>query len=53
MPVVHRGAYEFGVPGAPEDYVLQTTPDETGPNVAYADDAEVQGRGSNGNDVHG
>src|SRR5215210_2929419 len=53
VPVVHRGAYEFGVPGAPEDYVLQTTPDETGPNVAYADDVEVQGRGSNGNDAHG
>ncbi|MBV9925118.1 MAG: cbb3-type cytochrome c oxidase subunit I [Acidobacteria bacterium] len=54
VPTVYRGAYEFGVPGAPEDYVLQTTPDETGPNVAYADEAEGQGRGSsNGNDVHG
>jgi cytochrome c oxidase subunit 1 len=53
MPVVYRGSYEFGVPGAPEDFVLQTTPDETGPNVAYADDGEVQGRGSNGHDVHG
>ena len=53
-PVVHRGAYEFGVPGAPEDYVLQTTPDETQPNVAYADEVNVQGRGSgNGHDVHG
>jgi cytochrome c oxidase subunit 1 len=52
-PVVYRGAYEFGVPGAPEDYVLQTTPDETGPNVAYADEAGVQGRGGNGNDLHG
>src|SRR5918993_197753 len=28
VPVVYRGAYEFGVPGAPEDFVLQTTPDE-------------------------
>ncbi|HWS90746.1 MAG TPA: cbb3-type cytochrome c oxidase subunit I [Pyrinomonadaceae bacterium] len=53
-PVVYRGSYEFGVPGAPEDYVLQTTPDETGPNVAYADDVDGQGRGSgNGNDLHG
>ena len=54
QPVVYRGAYEFGVPGAPEDFVLQTTPDETGPNVAYAEDLEVQGQGSsNGNDLHG
>jgi cytochrome c oxidase subunit 1 len=52
VPVVYRGAYEFGVPGAPEDYVLQTTPDETGPNVVYPEDA-VQGRGSNGDDAHG
>src|SRR5215208_7700048 len=53
-PVVYRGAYEFGVPGAPEDYVLQTTPDETGPNVAYADEVDGQGQGSsNGHDVHG
>jgi cytochrome c oxidase subunit 1 len=54
-PTVYRGAYEFGVPGAPEDYVLQTTPDETGPNVAYADAAAgggVQGRG-NGHNGHG
>jgi len=51
VPVVYRGSYEFGVPGAPEDYVLQTTPDETGPNVAYAAD-EVQGRG-NGHNGHG
>jgi cytochrome c oxidase subunit 1 len=54
VPVIYRGAYEFGVPGAPEDYVMQTTPDETGPNVAYADEAEVQGRvSSNGHDAHG
>ena len=59
VPTVYRGAYEFGVPGAPEDFVLQTTPDETGPNVAYADDVTEQGQGgskgqgSNGHDVHG
>jgi hypothetical protein len=52
VPVVYRGAYEYGVPGAPEDYVLQTTPDETGPNVAYAADGDVQGRG-NGHNGHG
>jgi cytochrome c oxidase subunit I len=25
-PVVHHGAYEYGVPGAPRDYVMQTDP---------------------------
>ncbi|MDT7690363.1 MAG: cytochrome c oxidase subunit [Acidobacteriota bacterium] len=54
VPTVYRGAYEFGVPGAPEDYVLQTTPDETGPNVAYATEATAHGQGQgNGHDVHG
>ena len=27
-PVVYRGAYEYAVPGAPQDYVMQTTPDQ-------------------------
>jgi cytochrome c oxidase subunit 1 len=48
VPVVYRGAYEFGVPGAPEDFVLQTTPDETGPNVTYAADGQGTGNGHNG-----
>jgi cytochrome c oxidase subunit 1 len=56
VPVVYRGAYEFGVPGAPEDFVLQTTADETGPNVTYTlaapAGADGQGQG-NGHDVHG
>jgi cytochrome c oxidase subunit 1 len=25
-PVVHHGPYEFGVPGAPNDYIMQTDP---------------------------
>jgi cytochrome c oxidase subunit 1 len=25
-PVVYRGAYEYGVPGAAQDYIMQTTP---------------------------
>ncbi|MDT5295482.1 MAG: cytochrome c oxidase subunit, partial [Acidobacteriota bacterium] len=50
VPVVYRGAYEFGVPGAPDDYVMQTTPDETGPNVVAATGAH-NGHG-NGNDAH-
>jgi cytochrome c oxidase subunit 1 len=28
-PVVYRGPYEFSVPGAPKDYIMQTEPDET------------------------
>jgi cytochrome c oxidase subunit 1 len=31
LPVVYRGPYEFAVPGAPNDYLMQTEPDpETG-----------------------
>ena len=46
-PVVYRGAYEFSVPGAPQDYILQTEPD---PNDA----AEVQSmEGSSGNGHNG
>jgi cytochrome c oxidase subunit 1 len=26
-PVVYRGAYEFAVPGAPNDFIMQTEPD--------------------------
>jgi len=25
-PVVHHGPYEYGVPGAPKDFVMQTDP---------------------------
>ena len=27
IPVVYRGAYEYSVPGAPQDFIMQTTPD--------------------------
>ncbi|HYE15645.1 MAG TPA: cbb3-type cytochrome c oxidase subunit I [Pyrinomonadaceae bacterium] len=49
-PVVYRGAYEYSVPGAPDDYVMQTTPDETAPNEPASAGA-VQGRG-NGHNGH-
>ena len=29
-PVVYRGPYEYGVPGAPQDYLMQTDPAEVG-----------------------
>jgi cytochrome c oxidase subunit 1 len=28
-PVVYHGAYEYGVPGAPKDYVMQNEPEES------------------------
>jgi cytochrome c oxidase subunit 1 len=56
-PVVYRGAYEFGVPGAPDDYVMQTTPDETEANVASGVAREIHEQGNghgdgNGHDGH-
>ena len=51
VPDVYRGAYEYSVPGAPDDYVLQSTPDETEENVA-ASAGTVQGKGD-GHNGHG
>ena len=31
MPVVHRGAYEYGNPDAEDDYVHQTVPADAVP----------------------
>jgi cytochrome c oxidase subunit 1 len=42
LPVVYRGPYEFAVPGAPNDYVMQTEPD------ASQAGSEVGGNGHNG-----
>ena len=36
LPVVHRWAYDYGVPGAKEDYIPQTTP------PSEVKDAEVE-----------
>jgi cytochrome c oxidase subunit 1 len=49
VPTVYRGAYEFGVPGAPEDFVLQTTPDETESNEPSYEQAGESGNGHGGN----
>jgi cytochrome c oxidase subunit 1 len=27
-PVVYRGAYEYSVPGAPQDFIMQTDPEK-------------------------
>ncbi|HEY3041345.1 MAG TPA: cbb3-type cytochrome c oxidase subunit I [Pyrinomonadaceae bacterium] len=46
LPVVYRGPYEFAVPGAPDDFVMQTDPDvsEHGARVTE----KVGGNGHNG-----
>ena len=49
VPTVYRGAYEFSVPGAPQDYVLQTTPDETAANAPPPGDGDLQGQGNGSN----
>ena len=51
VPVTYRGAYEFGVPGAPDDFVMQTTPDETGAQVGTTIGHSGHGEG-NGHDGH-
>ena len=43
LPVVYHGPYEFAVPGAPNDYVMQTEPDASKVGVE-----EVGGNGHNG-----
>jgi cytochrome c oxidase subunit 1 len=46
LPMVHRGPYEFSVPGAPKDFVMQTEPE--GVEVA----AGLGERSGNGGDGH-
>lgn len=43
LPVVYRGPYEFAVPGAPNDYLMQTEPDAS---------EQSQGVGGNGHNGH-
>jgi cytochrome c oxidase subunit 1 len=47
LPTVYRGPYEFAVPGAPDDYVMQTEP-EPGEQAAQA----TEGVGGNGHNGH-
>ncbi|HEV2915995.1 MAG TPA: cbb3-type cytochrome c oxidase subunit I [Pyrinomonadaceae bacterium] len=53
-PVVYRGPYEYSVPGAPDDFIMQTEPDptEAGGSAHGARDS-VAGRGTgNGHNGH-
>jgi cytochrome c oxidase subunit 1 len=43
LPVVHRGPYEFAVPGAPNDFLMQTEPDAS---------VAPEGVGGNGHNGH-
>jgi cytochrome c oxidase subunit 1 len=52
VPTVYRGAYEFAVPGAPNDYVMQTEPDETAGGVIVSEQGGGRTSG-NGHDGHG
>jgi cytochrome c oxidase subunit I len=47
-PVVHRGPYEYAVPGAPNDYIMQTTPDPVGEASVSAQEGS-DGNGHDGN----
>lgn len=47
LPVVYRGPYEFAVPGAPNDFVMQNEP-EPGEHAVPA----TEGVGGNGHDGH-
>jgi cytochrome c oxidase subunit 1 len=55
VPTVYRGAYEYGVPGAPEDYVMQTTPDEEAAPAGALGQGGLHGQGNghgNGHERH-
>ena len=52
LPTVYRGAYEFAVPDAPDDYVMQTTPDVTQTNVAAGGNGQGGEVTGNGHDGH-
>jgi cytochrome c oxidase subunit 1 len=44
LPVVYRGPYEFAVPGAPNDFIMQNEPDASEAPVTEG----VGGNGHNG-----
>jgi cytochrome c oxidase subunit 1 len=54
VPIVYRGAYEFSVPGAPEDFIMQTTPDTEIPEAVHGAPhlQGVEGMAGNGHNGH-
>ena len=54
IPTVYRGAYEYSVPGAPEDYVMQTDPSLPEAGGHHGGHGTVQGvRESKGDGLEG
>jgi cytochrome c oxidase subunit 1 len=51
VPTVYRGPYEFSVPGAPDDFIMQTEP-EPEPATARVSTALQEGQGGNGDGDH-
>jgi cytochrome c oxidase subunit 1 len=49
IPTVYRGPYEYSVPGAPNDFIMQTEPD---PGVESSPVGHERSSGSNGQDGH-
>ncbi len=49
LPVVYRGPYEFAVPGAPNDFVMQTEPETLGQPIGSSG---VEGTSGNGHEGH-
>jgi len=47
LPTVYRGPYEFSVPGAPNDYIMQTEPDPAEQSTVLSKDGS-NGDGHNG-----
>jgi cytochrome c oxidase subunit 1 len=47
VPTVYRGAYEFSVPGAPNDFIMQTDPDPAHEHEAAAHTV-LERQGGNG-----
>jgi cytochrome c oxidase subunit 1 len=50
LPTVHRGPYEYSVPGAPDDFLMQTEPE---PGLESPSPLGHERSGSRGNGQHG
>jgi cytochrome c oxidase subunit 1 len=51
-PVVYRGPYEYSVPGAPNDFIMQTEPDPTEANAHAARETDIRRGNGNGDNGH-
>jgi cytochrome c oxidase subunit 1 len=51
-PVVYRGPYEYSVPGAPDDFIMQTEPDPSDLDTAAVGEAGARKGSGNGHNGH-